>query len=321
MNETLQEFVDSRGVRISADRGRGVIRGVKILGLASRNGRTYLPDALSKAARLYEGAKVNVNHAKGNPLGPRDYQDRIGVIRNVAVRSDDGLFADFYFNPKHALAEQLIWDAEHAPENVGFSHNVQARTARRGGQVTVEAIIKVQSVDLVADPATTRGLFESATETTEAENTEQNDGIKPDSPTVEELKQRPPELIEALLEEQTAEIERLREEIERLRIAEGLQQKRATVQRLLAEFSLPDPETAEVWARSVVSRQFIESLLAAPDEQTMRELVEERAQLVKDVAGHYATQTNTERKPLSRDQTPLDRSCPVDARTFTKTIT
>ena len=55
-----------------------------------------------------------------------------------------------------------MWDAEHAPENVGFSHNVEARVGRRGDRVVVEAIIRVQSVDLVADPATTRGLFESA---------------------------------------------------------------------------------------------------------------------------------------------------------------
>ncbi|MGO9597438.1 MAG: hypothetical protein ACLP7Q_05395, partial [Isosphaeraceae bacterium] len=53
-------------------------------------------------------------------------------------------------------------DAEHAAENVGFSHNVEARTSRRGDRVVVEAILRVQSVDLVADPATTRGLFESA---------------------------------------------------------------------------------------------------------------------------------------------------------------
>jgi hypothetical protein len=71
-----------------------------------------------------------------------------------------GLRGDFHFNPKHALAEQLIWDAEHSPENVGFSHNVEARTSRRDGKVVVEEITRVQSVDLVADPATTRGLFE-----------------------------------------------------------------------------------------------------------------------------------------------------------------
>ena len=103
-----------------------------------------------------------MNHPKGNPTGPRDYQDRIGTIRDVAMQPGEGLFADFHFNPKHALAEQLMWDAEHAPENVGFSHNVEARVGRRGERVVVEAITRVQSVDLVADPATTRGLFESA---------------------------------------------------------------------------------------------------------------------------------------------------------------
>ena len=105
---------------------------------------------------------MNVNHPKSHPLASRDYQDRLGLVRNIALRSGDGLFGDFHFNPKHALAEQLLWDAEHAPENVGFSHNVQARTVRQGDDTLVEAILKVHSVDLVADPATTGGLIEQA---------------------------------------------------------------------------------------------------------------------------------------------------------------
>ena len=161
MSDLLQEYCDSRGVPLRVDRAGGVIRGVKILGPTSRNGREYLPEALARAVGLYDGAKVNVNHPKGHPLSPRDYQERIGVIRNVQHRAGEGIFADFHFNPKHYLSEQLIWDAEHAPENVGFSHNVQARTARRGETTLVEEILRVHSVDLVADPATTHGLFES----------------------------------------------------------------------------------------------------------------------------------------------------------------
>ena len=161
MDEILQEFVNSRGVDVRVDAQAGVIRGVKLLGLESRNGRRYLPSALGEAAALYEGVKVNVNHPKGSPLAARDYQDRLGSIRNVRAAAD-GLFGDLHFNPKHALAEQLAWDAAHAPENVGFSHNVEARTSRLRGQTVVEAILKVQSVDLVADPATTRSLYESA---------------------------------------------------------------------------------------------------------------------------------------------------------------
>jgi hypothetical protein len=160
MERTLLEYADSRGLSLGVDQETSVIRGVKILGIESRNGRTYAPAALEQARELYEGAKVNVNHPKGNPLGPRDYQDRIGVIRNVAITPESGLFGDLHFNPRHALAGQLEWDARHAPENVGLSHNVLARTTRRDDRVLVESIVKVVSVDLVADPASTHGLFE-----------------------------------------------------------------------------------------------------------------------------------------------------------------
>jgi hypothetical protein len=156
--EVLQEYCDSRGATLAVD-PTGVIRGVRLVGLHSRNGREYPRSTLQRAAALYEGAKVNVNHPVGNPTGPRDYRDRLGLIRNVTVDSG-GLKGDFHFNPKHALAEQLIWDAQRAPENVGFSHNVEAKVVNRDGKRIVEEITRVQSVDLVADPATTRGLFE-----------------------------------------------------------------------------------------------------------------------------------------------------------------
>lgn len=156
----IQEFVDSRGAQLGVEAEVGVLRGVKLLGLASRNGRTYREEALRYAAPLYEGAKVNIDHAPGGPLAPRGYRDRLGVVKNVELRPGEGLFGTLVFNPKHALAEQLVWDAQHAPENVGLSHNVLARTAWDQGREVVEAIDRVQSVDLVADPATTCGLFE-----------------------------------------------------------------------------------------------------------------------------------------------------------------
>ena len=207
MNELLQEFVDSRGVALRIDRAEGVLRGVKLLGHESRNGRRYLPEALASAAGLYEGAKVNVNHSKSGPLVARDYQDRIGVVRNVTARSAEGLFGDLHFNPKHALAEQLLWDAEHAPENVGFSHNVQARTSRQGEQTVVEAILHVQSVDLVADPATTRGLFES------------DDGPSLEAVTVDLLRLARPDLVTQLTESLSVENRMLKAELERHRAA------------------------------------------------------------------------------------------------------
>jgi hypothetical protein len=167
MSETLQEFVLASARPLTVEADGSVLRGVKLLGLTSKNGRVYRPAALEGAIPLYEGAKVNVNHPKGNPLSPRDYQDRLGSIRGVEFRPQEGLFGDLHFNPKHALAEQLAWDAAHASENLGLSHNVVARTTRSGDEVVVEEILKVQSIDVVADPASTRGLFEHEGKTVE----------------------------------------------------------------------------------------------------------------------------------------------------------
>ncbi len=312
MKDMLQEYCDSRGVAMRVDRHAGIIRGVKVLGLKSRNGRTYLPEALAQAARLYEDAKVNVNHPRGNPGGPRDYRDRIGAIRSVVVRPGEGLFADFQFNPKHALAEQLAWDAEHSPENVGFSHNVEARCVRRGDCVVVEAITRVQSVDLVADPATTRGLFESKPDQSEGA------AAKPvkseESPDPDNAAQKNPELAEGLDREQADELHSLREELKRFRAADALLRKRDAARRLLREFDLPDVEAADPLSKTVGSERFLELLLAAPDEQVMREMVEERAQLVR-------TLTDVETRPRSKDQHLVYAAVPSNAKSFVEAIT
>ncbi|GAB6164268.1 hypothetical protein JCM19992_02680 [Thermostilla marina] len=162
MPERIVEYAPWRGNAPAVDAESGVIRGVKILGLRSRNGRIYRADALRRAVALYEEAKVNVNHPADPHRAARDYRDRLGRIRNVRFVEEEGLFGDLHFNPKHPVAAQLAWDAEHAPENVGLSHHVSAVVRRKGETVEVEAIEQVLSVDLVADPATTDGLFEHA---------------------------------------------------------------------------------------------------------------------------------------------------------------
>jgi hypothetical protein len=306
MNETLREFVDSRGAAMRVDRDAAVIRGVKILGLESRNGRSYLPSAVAAAATLYEGIKVYVNHAKGSAPA-RDYQDRLGVLRGVAMHDGDGLFGDLHFNPKHALAEQLLWDAEHATENVGLSHHVVARTARRGDGVVIESIERVESVDLVADPATTRSLFESA-----------SGGLQ--SLTLEQLRHQRPDLVASLAAESSAEAARLRSELDRLHLAEALHQRRQLIRRLLAEHRLPDPELSGAQAGSLVSAAFVNQLLEARDEAAMRELVAERARLVTD-ALRWDGAAATPQRPQSREQALFEGPrVEIDAATFARAI-
>lgn len=158
----LLEYISSANTALRVDRDKGIIHGVKILGLESANKRSYTREALERAVSLYEGKAVNVDHIPSGQL--RSYRDRIGRIVNVRL-SGDGLYGDLLVNPKHPLAEQLFWDAEHAPENVGLSHDAQGKTVVRDGKMIVESISSVRSVDLVAEPATTRSLYESAVDT------------------------------------------------------------------------------------------------------------------------------------------------------------
>ncbi|TWT46496.1 hypothetical protein [Botrimarina hoheduenensis] len=263
LSQMVQEYVDSAGQRLAADPRRGVLRGVKLLGLQSRNGRVYREEALRSAMHLYDGAKVNVNHPSGNPLAARDYRDRLGMIRNVSLRTGEGLFGDLHYNPRHALAEQLAWDAEHAPENVGLSHNVAARTRREGEQLVVEAIARVHSVDLVADPATTSGLFE------QTESLANSATPTPTSSPHEEL-------------------DALREEVAALRRAE-------LVRRVLEENGLGGATELGVDDR------LLASLEAATDEDTVRALIADRAELMRALQERLVVRPTCE----SREAEPL----------------
>lgn len=170
--EQLSEYCTNKGVSLRVDRDKGIIYGCKMLGNQSRNAGSksyaYPYETRLKAVPLYEGIVSNVDHHKdGKEVS---YRDRIGIFRNV-VAKPEGTFGDYHYNPKHELAEQLAWDAENAPEKLGFSHLAEGRIVRKNGVATCEQITKAKSCDLVADPATTVGMFESM-ETIPADQTD-----------------------------------------------------------------------------------------------------------------------------------------------------
>jgi hypothetical protein len=337
MSEVLQEYVDSGSERLRVDRAAGIIRGVKLLGLTSRNGRRYREQALAGAVGLYEGAKVNINHPKGHPLAPRDYQDRLGFVRGVEFRPGQGLFGDLHFNPKHALSEQLVWDAEHAPQNVGVSHNVVAHTTRSGNDTVVEAITKVQSIDLVADPATTTGLFEHAEDGAVEEQRISGaaDASKSSSPatspqcsmmdlnslTLEQLQQHRPDLLRELVQTHTTQLEQLRGERDALVTREQAARRREQIFELLQEYDLPLPSRNGALDSHLAGRDFIGTLMRAANDEAVRQLVEERAALVRSAWQWSNERRAATRRPSSRDQTPFESIRPVqNAQDFAAAI-
>lgn len=147
------------------------IPGCKILGFKSRNNRTYTKEAIQAAVHKYEGVKVNLDHNTGTD--PRKFSERFGRMVNVRFQPGQGLFGDLQYNPKHPLAEAFNWWIKNDPTAIGLSHNATAevKNTAEGGEIVTE-IRDVDSVDLVADPATTRGLFESYNERNRTMNPE-----------------------------------------------------------------------------------------------------------------------------------------------------
>lgn len=146
------------------DREAGVISGVKILGKESKNGREYTDAAMEEAARLYEGAKVNIDHRRENPKAERGFLEGFGELRNV-TRKSDGVFGDLHFLKSHPAADAVCESAERFPNQFGLSHDADGEVANRDGKWIVESVKQVHSVDVVGRPATNAGIFESIDQT------------------------------------------------------------------------------------------------------------------------------------------------------------
>jgi hypothetical protein len=89
------------------DRDSMIIRGAKIIGVESRNGRTYSDVALDKLVGFYEGQSVNVDHDRSKPNPERKMSDGFGMLRNVQ-RRDDGVYGDLHYLGEHSLAPVIL---------------------------------------------------------------------------------------------------------------------------------------------------------------------------------------------------------------------
>lgn len=154
----IERAAPSSAVRV--DHERGIIRGAKLVGTTSDNGRKYPLDVLRAAVPLYEHAKLHVDHPKSTRNLERSFSDWVGIVQNVRLGTD-GLFGDLKLRKSSAAYAELMEAAELFPESFGLSHVAFGDSRKVGGIEVVETIDEVISVDIVTTPATTAGLFES----------------------------------------------------------------------------------------------------------------------------------------------------------------
>lgn len=289
-----------RGSRVAGiDRERGILRGAKLCGIESQNGHKYSDRALDDCARLYEGALVNIDHPdRRDPGKPRKLADRFGKVQNSKSTHGEGVTGDVVFNPKHPLAESVMWFAENMPEAIGFSHNGAGRVVKRDGGSIVESVAVVRHVDLVSDPATTKSLYESVSawhnpSRLEEEHKEDDDEMDLTKLKLSELQEARPDIVKTLLSESSTtqakekELKDLTEERDALKkkndeftVKDALAVKKESVDKILKESKLPEV---------AVTDTFRQTLLEAKDGDTMKALIEDRQKLVSG------------KKPMSRE--------------------
>lgn len=137
------------------DRAAGVIFNVKLCGLSSDNGRDYLPEMFRRDHGKYAEALIYFNHDR-----ERRVENIAGRIKNPRVDADGTPRGDAHLDLDHKDVPRVLRWAEEDPTRVGFSHVADCKLTYPNGRETVEALEYVESVDIVAQPATVGGLFE-----------------------------------------------------------------------------------------------------------------------------------------------------------------
>lgn len=127
----------------------------------SKNLRRYPEAVMRAAAPLYDGAKIYDHHRTDEELRTSTISGLVGYLRNPEAVAD-GIEADAVLlpsatQPAEALDASLAAQESGLPPIVGFSHDVMATyKPLLAGAVRMQeatSIVKVNSADIVADPA------------------------------------------------------------------------------------------------------------------------------------------------------------------------
>lgn len=143
------------------NREAGVIRGVRVCGESSVNGRRYPLAVLRQALPLYEGCRVYADHDYSPRGDDRSLRDWVGVLENVKIERN-AVRGDLRLRRESQHFAPIMEAAEGFHRTFGLSHVIDAASHREGKIEVVDEIREVFSVDCVSNPATNHGLFESA---------------------------------------------------------------------------------------------------------------------------------------------------------------
>lgn len=193
--ETIGESFTFELQESSFDAKNLIIKNTTLLGPISLNKRRYSEDVQQDAVALFEGVKAYMNHPPIGSVEPRDLRDSIGTHHNVHVK-EGKTYSDLHLLNNATVKDYILPILESKQTHIA-GNSIVARVVlerAKDGFDDVTKIIKVRSVDMVTEPGTTTGLFESHTPAAMQEDTMDLKTL-----TVEQLRTERADLIEALL--------------------------------------------------------------------------------------------------------------------------
>jgi hypothetical protein len=306
--ERLWEDFEGLG-EAKVDRGERLIRNVTLCGKVSKNGRTYSEQALNDAVRLYEHAPFYFDHPTEAQLrerkGARSVLDLAGEILNPR-RVGDQVKGDLHILEREPTSSLAFALAEQMPHRAGMSHRGRG-TVRPGalGQAdVVESLAEVFAVELVTDPATTTGLFESIT---------QGDDMDFSKLTAAVITKERPDLIEALLKATPTAAEAAALARENRALKEQLDDRDAKDQKS-ARAALITQKLAEAKLPAVlVTEQFKVQLTEAASPTAVSALIAERKAIAGKVKFGGSAPRSVERDlDERRPAAEFDGTRPID---------
>lgn len=282
-NESFAQVIEGK-----FDEKQLVIHDMVILGPISKNGYRYPKETQEEARPLFEGAKAYLNHPTAKEMGEaRRVQDLIGEHRNIRVKNDKT------YSDLHLLNNPTVRDYVLPILGEGKTHlagnSIVVRGSRKKDDNGIEYVSKIhaaRSVDLVAEPATTNGLFESQKFTTDVVVEEKS--MEWTDVTVENLRKERPDLVDTLLagdqqqkkmvaleaenaalKEQNAAKDKELTEVKAQRAADL---KEANIVTLMAEAKIPDSVKYEEGTKTI-KPHFKKALDVMADEDGRKEMI------------------------------------------------
>ena len=184
-----------------------LLRDVAVLGEVSRNGRRYSEQARRDAVRVFEGAKVFLNHrdSRFHPRPPHQVENYVGRLEGLRL-DDDGVVRA----KKLRVVNESHWSllssiARGDPAGMGLS--IDGEGEMKDGVVT--SVKTGRSVDIVSEPAAVNSLFEETTEMPPEERDTDNKMKEfMDKLTIDDIKKYRPDIIDMLKAEIIEELKK-----------------------------------------------------------------------------------------------------------------